>query len=71
MEGAEWSSSCTSWDHVHHGCLNFEEFQVVEIFSDKFDDLGSGYEDISCSVVHDQIEESLTVSGLFLLQTDV
>lgn len=64
-------SSGTTRNHVHHGGFDFQEAQVIQISSDTLDDLSSGLEDFSGSVVHDKIQISLSISSFLVGETSV
>jgi hypothetical protein len=66
----ERSGSSTSRNHIHHRGLNLEEVEVVEVSSHELDNLGSGYEVLTGAVVHNQIEETLSVTSFSVLQAD-
>lgn len=67
--GLERFGSSPSGLSAHHGSFNFEEFVSVQEVLDFLDDLGSLDENFSRSGIHDQIEVSLAVSSLFVLET--
>ena len=52
MESLEWSGSSTTWDHVLHGGLNFEEVSVSQEFSNEVNNLVSDLEDFLNMWVH-------------------
>lgn len=59
----------SSSNDVHHGGLDLNEVLVVQELSDVLDDLGSHNESLSGGVVHDQIQVSLSESGLDVLES--
>ena len=55
-------------NHVHHGRLDFDEAEVVEEASDVVDDFGSTDKDVADVRVHDQVEVTLAVAELDVLE---
>jgi len=62
----EWSSSGTSWNHVHHWGFDLNEVHVSEIISNEGCDLVSSGEFVNDAVVHDEIQVSLSISGILV-----
>ncbi|CAF3599373.1 unnamed protein product [Fusarium graminearum] len=63
--------SGTTSNLVHHGSLNLDEVTLVEVFADPGDHLRSSDEDVTGLLVADEIEVSLTVSLLEILEAVV
>jgi hypothetical protein len=70
VSGEGLGSSTTS-NLVHHGSLNLNEVALVEVSADPGDHLGSSDEDIAGLLVADEIEVSLAVSLLEILEAVV
>lgn len=69
VESLEGLGSGTSWNHVHHGSFYLQEIFLVEVILNVVNDLGSLQEGLSCTIVHDQVKISHSVSGFLILQT--
>ncbi|KAI6763412.1 hypothetical protein HG531_012800 [Fusarium graminearum] len=67
----EGLGSGTTSNLVHHGSLNLDEVTLVEVFADPGDHLRSSDEDVTGLLVADEIEVSLTVSLLEILEAVV
>jgi hypothetical protein len=63
--------SSTTGNLVHHRSLNLNEVALVEVSADPGDHLGSSDEDIAGLLVADEIEVSLAVSLLKILEAVV
>lgn len=63
LEGA---SGGTTGNHVHHGSLDLDELLLAQERADEVNDLGASLEDSLDLTVHDEIEVSLSVSGVFV-----
>mmetsp|Transcript_13576 Transcript_13576/g.23845 ORF Transcript_13576/g.23845 Transcript_13576/m.23845 type:complete len:261 (+) Transcript_13576:993-1775(+) len=59
----------STWDQVHHRCLHLKEATVVKEPAHKLDDLGAGVEDATHFRVADEVQISLTVACLLILET--
>lgn len=68
--GLEGLGIGTSWDDVHHRSLHLEESNLVEVVPDEPDYLSSRNESLPGSVVHDQIQETLSVSCFVVGQSE-
>ncbi|KAI6775311.1 hypothetical protein HG530_002069 [Fusarium avenaceum] len=64
----EGLGSSTTGNLVHHGSLNLNEVALVEVSADPGDHLGSSDEDVAGLLVADEIEVSLAVSLLEILE---
>lgn len=69
--GDEGLGSGASSNHVHHGGLDLQEILIVQELAKVVDDLGAGLEDVADVVVHDQVQVTLTVTGLLVLETEM
>ncbi len=58
-------------DDVHHGSLDFEEVALVQEGADVVHNLGTDGEDAGSLGVQDQIQITLTVADLLVLQSSV
>jgi hypothetical protein len=67
-EGLRGSSTS---DLVHHGRLDLEEAEVVEELADVVDDTSALDEDLATLLVHDQVEVTLAVTLLLVLEAEV
>ncbi|KAJ6256208.1 Ubiquitin carboxyl-terminal hydrolase [Drechslerella dactyloides] len=67
----EWLSGGTAGDGVHHGRFDFDKFPVVEELADVCYHLGASDEGLAGTLVHDQVEVSLAVAGLLVLEAEV
>jgi len=70
VSGERLSGSTTS-NLIHHRSLNLNEVALVEVSADPGDHLGSGDEDIAGLLVADEVEVSLAVSLLEILEAVV
>lgn len=61
----------SSWNHIQCRCLHFQETTTVEETSELADHFGTSVEDVSHSLVDDQIEVSHTVTLLGILESEV
>jgi hypothetical protein len=66
VESLERSGSGSSSNHVHHGSLNFNEVAVSEELSQEVNDFVSSLEDLTDGLVNNEIEITLTVTGVFV-----
>lgn len=64
-------SGGTTGNGVHHGGLDLDEIALVEVAADVRDDLGASDENVAAGVVHDEIEITLAVAGLLVLETEM
>jgi len=71
MEGSKRPGSSPTWNHIHHGRLNFQEAQLSQISSDKGNNFRSDDEGFSRFLVHDQIQVPFSVSRLLVLESDM
>ncbi|GKT46492.1 uncharacterized protein ColSpa_06674 [Colletotrichum spaethianum] len=69
--GDEGSGGSTTGNGTHHGRLNLDEVSLVEESSDVGDHLGSGDEDLTALVVHDEVQVALAVTLLVVLEAVV
>jgi hypothetical protein len=66
VESLEGTSSGSSSDHVHHGGLNFNKITISEELSKEINNSVSSLEDSADVLVNNEIEITLTVSGVFV-----
>lgn len=69
--GLEGLGCGSTGNGVHHGSLDLDEIALVKVAADVADHLGAGDEGLAGIVVHDQIEISLPVTLLLILETVV
>jgi hypothetical protein len=71
VEGLEGLGSGAAGDHVHHGGLDLQEVELVEVVSDEADDFAPLDEDVPGLGVHDEVQIPLPVPGLLRLEAEV
>ena len=64
MERLEGSSSSTSWDHVHHGSLYFQEVSLAQETTDEVNYLVADLENSLNMRVHQQVKVSVSIAGI-------
>lgn len=69
--GGEGLGGGSSGDHVHHGCFHFHEVEVGEVPPHEAEHLRPDDEGLAGAVVHYQVEVSLSVAGLSVLEAGV
>lgn len=60
-----------SSDHAHHGCLNFEETEVVKEAAEVINYLATSNEGAARLLRNDEVQVSLAVASLLVLETEV
>ena len=67
--GLKWTCSGTAGILHQHRCLHLHEATTIEEVTDLTDDLGTFDEDILRVLVHDEVDVTLTISRIGILQT--
>mmetsp|Transcript_2402 Transcript_2402/g.2767 ORF Transcript_2402/g.2767 Transcript_2402/m.2767 type:complete len:251 (-) Transcript_2402:81-833(-) len=62
MVGNEWTSYCTSRNHIHHGCLNLQKVTIIQILPHAIDNLGTNLKCITIFMIDHKVQISLTIS---------
>lgn len=62
---------CSTGNSVHHRGLNLDEVALIKVLANIADNLTASQEDVPAAVVHDQVEVTLTITGLLVLQSIV
>mmetsp|Transcript_76742 Transcript_76742/g.128980 ORF Transcript_76742/g.128980 Transcript_76742/m.128980 type:complete len:320 (-) Transcript_76742:438-1397(-) len=66
--GDERLGHSATGNHVHHGSLNLQKVPVIQELAEERNDFGPSDKCIARRVVHDQIQVSLAIPGLLIME---